>query len=330
MHVLDKGLCLVFCNSSPAAVETLNIISCFKDLTVYSAARFISQLSRVIPSRELTFNLVAPHISMNLRQVLESNRSTAFGPKLSSNNIKVRLFSDREFFGNDLYDQIYKYEAIYTSVHNHSFGWIVQQLIKMYAPFKFSSNVLIFDSDSLPLSFSESFCISCCIPFLPENNNAYRGFKELLCYDNSVLPDFVGMQTAHIAQHMYFKLDYMKSFCAHLNRLFGLSLVDSGPEEMLLHILHQSSVSPYYRFSEYEIYAVYVTHILRAPVSLKPIKLARHAKIAIKYLPFRAVCALYSFLHCDIIAVEAWTKPHHIFELIKLLAFQVKGPSPSR
>ena len=299
-------------------MEELDIVTCFKELTASNVIYFISSLRSVMRGRGLSFHIVSPEITLAHQQLVAEQIDASMMNNCDKSTFHVHLYSDRQFLGDHLYYAIYGYKKSYISVHQHSFGWIVQQLIKLYAPFRLSADVLIFDSDSYPLYELPSLYSENCISTYPERNNLYRDFKSLLTSHESAKIAFIQDHTRYICQHMYLSLRYMRELCAHLNSKYSFCDSNADAEQMILFILAQTSRSRSMRFSEYEIYAVFVIHILKAPIKLYSVSIARHAGLLLKVIPFHTTAALYRFLDVDIMANERWTKFHHIGEVILL------------
>ena len=272
----------------------LYILTCQKNLDTSGLTLLANQFSRLYPSYTLKFYCVYANSPSSVNTSINSNYS----------NISVNLIKDRDFLGNELFDRLMSYAPMYEQTHGHSFGWFLQQIIKLYSPLVLNRNVLVFDSDSFPLSKLPTFTSATHLPIAYEHNTRYKKLIELVTgsYDKPV--------TTHIAQHMFFSFSHITKLTLAINNISPKSNLDWA--EILA---SECSVDSRLVLSEYELYARFVISRM-SNLTLSPILLARHGSIAFKVIGKYISLKLYRLYSVDIIAFEQWSRPRHLTELI--------------
>lgn len=289
-------------------MNCLNILSCFKVFDSAQAFQLYRQFKSIFSdSEQLSFYFVC-----------HSDRDKiSFLKAVDDCTDSFHFFSDQDFFGVELFEAINVYQSEYESNHDHSFGWFVQQLIKLYAPFRINADVLIFDSDTLPLRYIPSFDNPSALPYYAESNNKYHDLKHYL-FGPSVAN--MHQRTTFIVQHMYFSLTTMTGLASIVaNKSKFNEFTNNLPKAFVCGLTSICSRDHRYRLSEYEIYGHFCMYCDNYAISSRYyVNLSRHASIAKNIFGLSGTIKLYEMLSCDLIAFEKWTKPIHIFELFVL------------
>lgn len=219
---------------------------------------------------------------------------------------QIRMISEQIFFGTSLYSKIFSFKSDYQSVHNHSFGWFVQQLIKLYSPQYFGHDILVFDSDTFPLKILRTFISPEVLPVYYERNSRY----SLLC---SEIFSFSGsLVTTHIAQHMYFSQKNITILAQQVNK-HSLSIYDNW----IINLTAICSSSSDLVLSEYELYAFCCKYSLDCSFVMKKVRLIRHGTVIEAFLGKRLAFLIYNLLRIDLVAYESWSRRIHLLEPFK-------------
>ena len=284
--------------------NTLNILSCFKSFDLRHAKILVKQFSSIrrLGSYSLSFLFVCKVLPDQKIQDFFKKYVQNIEPNCHQKSHKVFFFSDSSFLGGELYESVLTYKNLYESNHSHSFGWLMQQIIKLYAPLKFQKNILIFDADSLPLNYLPTFDNSFLLPFYSERNDLYFELNSYL------LGEFISKQhlgyTSYIAQHMFFDYKYMNLLA---KTIANDSDSFSCQNKFILKICRIASSSSNLRLSEYELYGSFVQSLEYKAVERMNIRLARHGTVLRSLLGYTISKKVYEVLDCDVVAYELWS-----------------------
>ena len=272
----------------------INIITCQRILNISILDSLYNAFIRLYANYAV--HLTCIYFSANDKEEV-SNRSLS---------PQIRIISEESFFGASLYIKIVSFKSIYESVHNHSFGWFVQQLIKLYSPQFFGHDILIFDSDTLPMKKLRTFISPEVLPVYYERNSRYSPLcAEIFGFPGSLF-------TKYIAQHMYFSQKNITQLAKQVNN-HSLSLYDNW----IINLTAICSSSSVLVLSEYELYAFCLNYSLECAFVTQKVRLIRHGTVIEACLGKRFALLIYKLLRIDLVAYESWSKRIHLLEPFK-------------
>jgi hypothetical protein len=275
------------------------IFTCQKQLAMPVLTALLGRFSRVFDSQYLQIYCV--YLDAPARREDEYRNVYYF------DHGTIEICQECLFLGADLYHSLHLLKKSYESMHDRSYGWHIQQLCKLAAPLILDADVLVFDSDTIPMCRLPTFLPPYNIPVCIESNSCYSALNEIL------LGSRVPNHTRHIAQHMYFSRGIV-----HDLRLQVEKSLPSQAENCnwLLGITRLSCASASLLLSEYELYASFAA--LNYDASFFSVRLARHGGILIQLLGRPLAFAIYKFLKVELVATEEWSRMIHILEPVWL------------